>query len=272
MASNGAGPIASAHVFTFRSPRDAVRSLVRDREQLARVPGLRFARLVFAGARRWEAMAVGWIDPRRQLAMCVWEEEAALDRFRERSPIGRAWRGQTDQYCEVRMAPFRTHGTYRGLEPLAGLRAQAAPAGPVAMLTFANIPARGLVYFYRGLHRSTGPLLASDGLIAAVGGTGAAGPRRHDIHHLGLTARRARILLPPRPAPGDRAERARARAADRLDVHPGAPLRDRGRLVPVESLCRAVRGPCALYAECASSRPARGHSARPSLPLPDSVT
>jgi hypothetical protein len=170
MSKNGAGPIVSAHVFTFGSPRDAARSLVRDREWLARVPGLRFARLVFAGARRREAMAVGWIDPRRQLAMCVWEEEAALDRFRERSPIGRTWRGQTDQHCEVRMVPFRTHGTYRGLDPLAGLGAQAAPAGPVAMLTFANIPTRGLVYFYRGIHRSTATLLASDGLIAAVGG------------------------------------------------------------------------------------------------------
>jgi hypothetical protein len=170
MSMNGAGPVVSAHVFTFTSPRDAARSLVRDRERLARVPGLRFARLVFAGARRWEAMSAGWIDPRRQLAMCVWDEEAALDRFRERSPAGRAWRGQTDQHCEVRMAPFRTHGTYRGLEPLAGLGAQAAPAGPVAMLTFANIPARGLVYFYRGIHRSTASLLASDGLIAAVAG------------------------------------------------------------------------------------------------------
>jgi hypothetical protein len=170
MSKNGGGPIVSVHVFTFRSARDAARSLVRDREWLARVPGLRFARLVFAGARRWEAMTPGWIDPRRQLAMCVWEEEAALDRFRERSPIGRAWRGQTDQHCEVRMAPFRTHGTYRGHEPLAGLPGQTAPAGPVAMLTFANIPVRGLFYFYREIHRSIEPLLQSDGLIGAVGG------------------------------------------------------------------------------------------------------
>jgi hypothetical protein len=170
MSRNGAGPIVSAHVFTFRSPRDAARSLARDRSRLAQAPGLRFARLVFAGARRREAMAPGLIDPRRQLAMCVWEEEAALDRFRERSPIGRAWRAQTDQHCEVRMAPFRTHGTYQGLEPLAGLRGQADHAGPTAMLTFANIPVRGLVYFYRGIHRSTEPLLASDGLIAAVAG------------------------------------------------------------------------------------------------------
>jgi hypothetical protein len=180
MSGNGTGPIASAHVFTFRSARDAARSLARDRQQLRWVPGLRFGRVVFSGARRREAMTPGWIDPRRQLAMCVWDDEAALDRFRERSPIARAWRAHADQHCEIRMAPFRTHGTYRGLEPLAGLPAQAAPAGPVAMLTFANIPARGLAYFYRGIHRSTGPLLESPGLIAAV-----AGPER--LGHGGLT-------------------------------------------------------------------------------------
>jgi hypothetical protein len=169
-SKNGAGPIVSVHVFTFRSPRDAGRSLVRDRSRLAQVPGLRFARLIFVGARRGEAMTPGWIDPRRQMAMCVWNDDAALDRFRERSPLGRAWRGQTDQHCEVRATPFRTHGTYRGLEPLAGLPAQATPGGPIAMLTFANIPVLGLVYFYRGIHRSNKSLLESDGLIGAVGG------------------------------------------------------------------------------------------------------
>ena len=157
-----------------------------------------------SGPAAWEAMASGLIDPRRQLAMCVWEEEAALDRFRERSPIGRAWRGQTDQHCEVRMAPFRTHGTYRGLEPLAGLRAPAAPAGPVAMLTFANIPRAASSTSTAGssVDRATARVRGPD-----RGGrrAGAVGPRRHDVHHLGLTARRARILLPPRTAPGDRA-------------------------------------------------------------------
>jgi hypothetical protein len=170
MSRDGNGPIVSAHLFSFGSPRDAARSLARDRGRLAEVPGLRFARLVFVGARRREAMAPGWVDPRRQLAICVWDQEAALERFRARSSIGRSWRTQTDQHCEVRMTPFRTHGTYRGLEPLAGLRPRTAPAGPVAMLTFANIPVRGLGYFYRGISRSTEPLLASSGLVAAVAG------------------------------------------------------------------------------------------------------
>jgi hypothetical protein len=112
----------------------------------------------------------GRIDARRQIAICIWDAEDALERFRARSPVARAWREQTDQHCEVRTTPFRTHGTYRGNEPLAGLPSLTAPAGPVAMLTFANIPVLGLSYFYRGISRSAEPLLASEGLIAAVAG------------------------------------------------------------------------------------------------------
>src|SRR5215207_640979 len=130
MSRNGSGSAMSAHLFTFRSRRAAARSLARDRARFPQVPGLRFARLVFVGARPSEHLAPGWVDPRRQTAMCVWEDEAALQDFHERSPLARRWREQTGHYCELRMLPFRTHGTYRGLEPLAGLPAQPAPAGP----------------------------------------------------------------------------------------------------------------------------------------------
>ena len=170
MSATESGPIVSAHLFTFGSARDAARSLVRDRARIARTPGLRFARLIFVGSRRSESISPGWIDARRQLAMCIWDDAAALDRFRARSPIARAWRDRSEQHCEVRMTPFRTHGTYMGEEPLAGLGARAAPAGPVALMTFANMPARGLPYFYAGLFRATEVLHASDGLIAAAGG------------------------------------------------------------------------------------------------------
>jgi hypothetical protein len=169
VGENRTGPIASAHLFTFGSARDAARSLARDRHRVASVPGLRFARVVFVGSRRSECMNPGWIDPRRQLAMCLWDDEAALERFRD-SPLGRTWREQTNQFCEVRAQPFRAHGAYRGAEPLAGLGAQAAPAGPVAFMTFANMPARQLRYFYRGLRPATKVLHASEGLVAAVGG------------------------------------------------------------------------------------------------------
>lgn len=172
MSGNGTGPVASAHLFTFRSARAAARSLTRDRGRLAGVPGLRFARVVFVGSRRSDSMDLGWVDPRRQMAMCIWEDEPALARFRE-SPIGRGWRLETEQHCELRLAPFRAHGVYMGDKPLAGLGARTAPSGPVALMTFANIPLRGLPYFWRGINRSTRELHSSPGLIAA-----AAGPER----------------------------------------------------------------------------------------------
>ena len=163
-------PVVSVDLFTFRTPAAAARSLARDRHRLAGVPGLRFGRVIFVGSRRSQAMSPGWVDPRRQLAVCVWDDESALEHFRAASPVARSWREATSQHCEVRMRPFRTHGTYTGLEPLAGLPGRPAPAGPVALLTFANSPVRRIVYFYRGIHRSTATLLASEGLIAATAG------------------------------------------------------------------------------------------------------
>jgi hypothetical protein len=163
-------PVVSVDLFTFRTPAAAARSLARDRHRLAGVPGLRFGRVIFVGSRRSESMSPGWVDPRRQLAVCVWDDERALERFRARSGVARSWREATSQHCEIRMRPFRAHGTYMGLEPLAALPARTAPAGPVALLTFANIPVRRLAYFYRGIHRSTATLLASEGLIAATAG------------------------------------------------------------------------------------------------------
>jgi hypothetical protein len=167
------GCVASAHVFHFEALRDAARSLVRERKRLAHTPGLRFHRLVFVGSPRTEGFNIGLVDPRRQLAMCIWDDEAALERFARESPIARGWRARTDEYCEVRMVPFRAHGSYRGREPLAGLPPGRPGAGPVALMTFAHIAPRNLWFFWRNIVGATRRLLASPGLIA-----GTAGPER----------------------------------------------------------------------------------------------
>jgi hypothetical protein len=172
MSVNGrpAGPVASTHLFRYRSARAAARSLMRDRQVLARADGLLFRRLVFVGSPLREGFTIGPVDPRRQLAMCLWEDEAALMRFQERSPIARAWRERTDEYCEVLMRPYRTHGSYRGHEPLAGLPAQRPGEGPAVMWTFANIAPRNLRFFWQGIHRTTPALLGAPGLIAGTAG------------------------------------------------------------------------------------------------------
>jgi hypothetical protein len=172
VSTNGcpAFPIASTHLFRYRSLRDAARSLMRDRDVLARADGLLFRRLVFVGSPRREGFTIGLVDPRRQMATCLWKDEAALAAFKARSPIARAWREDTAEYCEILLEPFRTHGTYRGHEPLAGLRARRPGEGPAVMWTFANIAPRNLWFFWRGIHRTTPVLLDAPGVIAGTAG------------------------------------------------------------------------------------------------------
>jgi hypothetical protein len=144
-----------------------------ERHRLAAVDGLRFCRHVFVGGLRREGFTIGLVDPRRQMAMCIWEDETALERFLGGTAIGRAWCEATDEYCEIRMVPFRSHGTYRGHEPLADLPQSRPADGPIALWTFAQIPPRGLWFFWNGIRGATRRLLASPGLIA-----GTAGPER----------------------------------------------------------------------------------------------
>jgi hypothetical protein len=164
------GPIASTHIFQFNAYSDAGRSLFAHRRRLATTPGLRFSRLVFTGSTSSEGFQIGIVEPRRQLAMCVWENERALDKFLEHSPIGRSWQADTNQYCELRMKPFRAHGSYRGHEPFAGMQPLDPPGGPVAIWTFANIRPRGLRYFWDEIRGATDRLVASPGLIAGTAG------------------------------------------------------------------------------------------------------
>lgn len=169
-AGTAGQPVASTHVFRFRELRDAGRSLARERRRLARTPGLLFHRLVFVGSPRTEGFNIGVVDPRRQMAMCLWSDEAALERFMRESPIARGWQARTDEYCELRMVPFRAHGAYRGHEPLAGLPAGRAGAGPVALMTFAQIAPAHLWFFWSNIVRATRRLLASPDLIAGTAG------------------------------------------------------------------------------------------------------
>ena len=172
MERNGQRPacVASAHVFHFRSFRDAGRSLFRERQRMAGVPGLLFHRLVFVGSPRTEGFTIGVVDPRRQMALCIWEDEAALGRFMRDSPLARRWRAATDEYCEVRMVPFRAHGAYRGMQPLAGLPPARPADEPVALMTFASIAPRHMWFFWRRIVGATRGLLASPGLIAGTAG------------------------------------------------------------------------------------------------------
>jgi hypothetical protein len=161
--------IASAHLFRFRSLRDAGRSLFVDRRRLPAVEGLRFCRVVFVGATRTEGFTIGRVDPRLQLALCLWEDEFSLERFLQ-SPVGRRWREATSEYCSLRLDPFGAFGSYFGEAPLAELPRSAAPDGPVVLWTFASIPLHSRFFFWRTIRHANRALLESQGLIAATAG------------------------------------------------------------------------------------------------------
>ena len=71
------------------------------------------------------------------------------------------------------MRPFRSYGSYLGLDPLAGMEPATPPEGPVAMWTFANIPRHGLRYFWDQIRGASDRLMTEPDLIA-----GTAGPER----------------------------------------------------------------------------------------------
>lgn len=158
--------IASFHLVR-ESPWMAPVAMARlgtDRLRMRRVPGLRFWRLLGTG--RGDDTGAG-VDPRRTAMFAVWDDESALDAFLGTSTIGRRWTG-LDEAWHVRLRLLGGHGTWRGVDPLAGLAAGAA-TGPVAIITRADVRPSAWRTFGRAGRLVDDELHRADGLIDVVG-------------------------------------------------------------------------------------------------------
>jgi hypothetical protein len=189
------GPIGSFHLVRERAGR-APRALARlgtDRPELSRTPGLRFWRVLGTG--RGASTAPG-ADLRRTALFAVWEDEADLERFLQRSPIAARW-PDADEHYTVRLRALGGHGSWRGHDVLAGLVpgdgrafvpgtpgeqgagtpgeqgagiAGGPPAdAPVAVLTRAVVRPGAWLPFLRASRAVSREVAAADGLLAVVG-------------------------------------------------------------------------------------------------------
>lgn len=158
--------IASFHLVRERPWRStlAMARLGTDRFRLPRVPGLVFWRLLGTGRGDETGPSV---DPRRTALFAVWDDEAALDAFLASSSIARRWT-RAEEAWHVRLSGLGGHGTWRGVDPLDGLR-PGVGGGPVAIVTRAHVRRRS----WRAFRTVGGPvsdeLRSADGLLAVVG-------------------------------------------------------------------------------------------------------
>lgn len=158
--------IASFHLVRecpWRAPH-AMARLGTDRLRLRRVEGLRFWRLLGTGRGDDTGPSA---DPRRTALFAVWDEPAALDAFMAGSAIARRWQ-RAEEAWHVRLRGVGGHGTWRGVDPLAGL-APGRSDGPLAVITRADVRLRS----WRAFRAAGGPvsdeLGSADGLLAVVG-------------------------------------------------------------------------------------------------------
>ena len=130
------GRIASFHLIdepAWKIPIVLSR-LGADRLRLARVPGLVFWRLLGTGHDDDTGRGA---DLSRSALFAVWDDEQRLDAFLADSPIARRWRSAEESW-HVRLRSIGGHGTWKGVDALAGLDAGTAD-GPVAIITRANV-------------------------------------------------------------------------------------------------------------------------------------
>jgi hypothetical protein len=154
--------------FTLVRFPTAIRPTARvplDRRVVRRLPGARFAKLLGTGRGRTMSASA---DLRRWSLFVVWDDDDAREAFRTEHPMSRRWDATADERYDVTLLPLGAHGTWDGVDPIAGA-AGAAGDGPVAVLTRATVRWRQVPSFLRAVPAVDRTLAGTDGLLATVG-------------------------------------------------------------------------------------------------------
>jgi hypothetical protein len=159
----GVQGIASFHLIRESNPLRALIRLGLDRRRLRRVPGLRFWRLLGTG----DGSDTGpGADLRRTAMFAIWDDDAALESHLIRTAPRLV---AADESWHVRLRVMGGHGSWRGTDVLGQISAARAVAGPVAVVTRADVRRHSWRAFRSVRSAVSDELQRADGLVAALG-------------------------------------------------------------------------------------------------------
>ena len=170
-ATTERGPVATFHLLR-EHPRRATIAIARlglDRRRLASTDGLLFWRLLGTGRSSNTGPS---IDARRTAVFAVWRDAASAERF-EASMASR-WDRLAESY-HLRMVAIAGHGSWNGFDvigavrPAGPLRGRPSTAGPIVVITRAEVRVRHLRRFVVAARQVSRELNRTPGLLAVCG-------------------------------------------------------------------------------------------------------
>jgi len=153
--------IVSVHLADL-GPRAALNAL-RRAPNPAGVPGLTYAETVLTAPLGPSLLPVP--RPGRAGLIAAWEDDAALDEFRDRHPLAASFAGG----WEVRLQPLRVSGFWPGMPDLPSTPLPIEDDEPVVALTLGRVRVHRVVPFLRSAAAAEAEAVEDGALLASTG-------------------------------------------------------------------------------------------------------